>query len=472
MIRILLALTTIILVVAGALLFTEHPGSLHLAWNGWQIDTSAGVGLVLLILAVAVLIAAWRVLRLVLGTPRRVLRRRREGQRLRGYRDLTRGLVAIASGDGRDAERHRRSAQAAFRAGGHELPPLAHLLTAQGALLRGDGEAARQAFNTMIEDPETAFLGYRGLIMQAARAGDDAVALQLTEKARRLRPNSSWALQHQLALEARLGEWRRATDTVREAVKRHAIAAETGRRYKQVLLLAHSRHAWGEQRSRDALSYAAQAHALDEGFVPAATHYATLLRDEGKAAKGRRVIEAAWTRSCHPDLATAYDALLTGEPPMLRARHFERLVDLKSDDAGAQLAGAASALSAQLWGEARRHLDRAGAQGAGPWSLRLCQLMAELERHEPRVAGGERLWLERAALAPRDPLWQCRDCQAEAAAWSAICSSCQSFASFDWVVPEGAATARRQALEAVILPPEPGGHVPPAPLPQPTPPPS
>ncbi len=472
MIRVLAALVAIIVIVAGALLFTEHPGAISLDWNGWQVETTAGVALVVVLLLVLALIVMWRLLRLVLGTPGRLRRQRRENQKLRGYRDLTRGLVAIASGDGKEAERHRLRAESAFLKGGHAQPPLALLLSAQGALLRGDSETAKHAFAAMLNDPETAFLGYRGLIMQAARSGDDHTALQLTEKARRLRPNSSWALQHQLALEARLGDWRRAGDTLREAVKRRAVTAETGRRYKQVLQLAHSRHAWAEQRSRDALSYAAQAHALDEGFVPAATHYAGLLRDEGKSAKGLRVIEAAWARQCHPELAKAYESLLTGEAPMLRARHFERLVDLKAEDPEAHLAGAASALAAQLWGEARRHLDRAGAQGPGPWPSRLCQLMAELERHESRVPGAERLWLERANKAPRDPVWVCHDCQAEPGEWSPICPVCQSFASLAWVTPAIASGATRAAPETVILPPNPGGSVATPLRPQPVPPPN
>ena len=452
MIRVLAALITIVLTVTGALLFTEHPGTVSLEWEGWEIDTSVGVAVAIVLACVLVLIVARGVLRTALSAPRRFLRQRREDQRLRGYRDLTRGLVAVASGDGKEAERHRLRALSAFAKGGHEQPPLSLLLSAQAALLRGDAESARHAFTAMLESPETAFLGYRGLVMQAARAGDDTTALQLTEKARQLRPNSSWALQHQLALEARLGDWRRAMDTLREAVKRRAVSAETGRRYKQVLQIAHSQRAWAEQMTRDGLSYAAQAHALDEGFVPAATHYAGLLRDEGKTQKGLRVIEAAWSKQCHPDLARTYDSLLEGEAPILRARHFERLVDLKSDDPQAHLAGAASALAAQLWGEARRHLDRAGAKGPGPWSSRLCHLMAELERHESSTPGGERLWLERSTQAVRDPARICHDCQAEAGGWSPICPVCQSFASLDWVSPSASHGAPRRSTVEIILP--------------------
>ena len=453
--RLLTALLAITAVVGIALFFAGNPGAVSIAWRGWQIDTSVGIALLLLVLAVAALIVAWRLLTAVLGAPRRYLRRRRENHRLRGFRDLTRGLVAIAAGDGHAAERHRRRAELAFHKGKHEQPPLALLLSAQGALMRGDKDQAAQAFGAMLRDPETAFLGYRGLIMQAAKSGDDRTALQLTEKARRLQPGSSWVLQHQLALEARLGDWRNAADTLRDAVRRRAVTAEIGRRYKMVLHLAHSQQAQSEQLARDALNYAAQAHGLDDGFAPAAVHYANLLRDGGRTAKGLRVLETAWSRRSHPEIAKAYDLLLASEAPVARARRFERLVDLRPNDGEAHIAAAAMAMTAQLWGEARRHLDRAGAQGPGPWSHHLCELMATLERAERRNAEAERLWLERRAKAPREPAWICQECQGECPAWRPICPSCQSFASLQWDVPRIAPPAERPSPETVILPPEP-----------------
>ncbi len=470
MIRFFAGATAVALIVVAALFFAENPGHIAIAWHGWEIDTSVGVALVLLALAIVVLGLCWKLAAGFVGAPTRYLSRRRETHRLRGFRDLTRGLVAIAAGDGREAERHRARAEAAFRKGRHEQPPLALLLSAQAALLRGDADSAKTAFSAMLHDSETAFLGYRGLIIHAAKSGDDRTALQLAEKARRLRPGSTWVLQHQLALEARLGNWRAAGDTLRDAVRRRAIAAQVGRHYKMALLLARSQLAKSGNHARDALAFAAQAHGLEAGFAPAASHYANLLRDGGRSAKGLRILEAAWTRQSHPELAATYDSLLADEAPATRARRFERLVDLRPNDPEAHLAGAAVALSAQLWGEARRHLERAGAQGPGPWSQRLCRLMAELERHEQRSASSERLWLERAARAPRDPVWICRDCRTEYGNWAAICPNCQSFASLQWETPSLTPPPDRPPAEAVILPPDSGARatsvVPPTPDPQ------
>src|SRR5262249_1991532 len=55
-------------------------------------------------------------------------------------------------------------------------PPLTLLLAAQTAQLGGDEDAARRYFTAMLEKPETAFLGLRGLLMQAMKAGDRAEA--------------------------------------------------------------------------------------------------------------------------------------------------------------------------------------------------------------------------------------------------------------------------------------------------------
>ena len=67
-------------------------------------------------------------------------------------------------------------------------------LAAQTAQLGGDEDAARRYFTAMLEKPETAFLGLRGLLMQAMKAGDRAEALSLARRAYEERPNTPWAV--------------------------------------------------------------------------------------------------------------------------------------------------------------------------------------------------------------------------------------------------------------------------------------
>src|SRR5207253_335237 len=83
--------------------------------------------------------------------------------------------------------------------------PIPLLLLAEAAARQGDADAARRSYARLLDRPDTEFLGLRGLIGQALRAGDDATALRLAEHARRLRPDAGWLLETLLVLEARAG---------------------------------------------------------------------------------------------------------------------------------------------------------------------------------------------------------------------------------------------------------------------------
>src|SRR5690606_29724893 len=125
---------------------------------------------------------------------------------------LSMGMVAVAAGDREEAGRQSRRASAMLSG-----VPLSNLLSAQAAQLRGDEAAARRYFEAMLDQPETEFLGLRGLLMQALRARDDARALRLALRARELRPRSPWLLQTLAELQTRLGDWEAALDTTATA---------------------------------------------------------------------------------------------------------------------------------------------------------------------------------------------------------------------------------------------------------------
>jgi HemY protein len=94
---------------------------------------------------------------------------------------------------------------------------------------------------------------------------------------------------------------------------------------------------------------------------------------------------------------------------------------------------AAAALAAQLWGEARRHLERAGAHDRP--SARVCRLMAELEEAEHGDGAAARAWLARAADAAPDPAYVCRACNTQARDWTALCPNCSDFDTLRWSTP-------------------------------------
>ena len=434
--RLLLTILLAALLVATAVFFADRPGTVTLAWNGWRMDTSVDR----LVLAVAVLFAVlalllW-LLRTIFGAPGRWRKAWADRRRREGYRALTQGMVAVAAGEPEEAERLARRADVLLAE-----PPLTLLLQAQAAQLNGDETAARNYFLAMLERPETEFLGLRGLLTQALKAGNEVEALSLAERARQLRPKTGWALTSLTELQARTRQWKEAEATLLQAVKRRALPAPEAKRLQAALLLEQSRAASASGDGRGALGLAERAGEADPGFAPAAAWRASLLRDGGRLRQAARALEAAWRLSPEPALAEVYRSLAPAETPMQRLKRLQELAAANPDHLESHLLLAEATLRARLWGEARRYLGMLGAGddvgSAGPLPpARACLLLAELEEGERQDAARARAWLARAAAgAASDATYVCAKCSTEAQHWVAICPTCRGFASFAWRLP-------------------------------------
>jgi HemY protein len=460
-IRGLLGLLVFAGLITAAIFFADHPGQVEIVWQGWQVETSVGVLAAAAVLAgLAIALLFWLV-SLILGSPRAFLRHRRERRRRAGYRALTRGMVAVAAGDSQEAQRCARRADALLAD-----PPLTLLLSAQAAQLGGDETAAKKFFTAMLERPEMEFLGLRGLLNQALRAGDRGTALRLTERAATLRPDTTWAVESLFELEAREGRWDAALETLAQAVKRRIIPRERARHHRGVIRYELSLAALaGGERARGR-NLAAQAQALTPDLAAPAAHHARVLLQDHRTGPAAKAIERAWRTIPHPDLAQVYGAIQEGAPPLDRLKRFERLAAQNPDARETHLAVAEAALEAQLWGEARRHLDRALSAPAPPLiarlpnpasfsvtpasdenpslagpTPRLCLMMARLEEAEHGIGPGSREWLDRAVTAMPDPRYICATCGGESLEWRSLCPHCGSFDALAWRTPAWAAAS-------------------------------
>ncbi len=348
----LIALLVIAVLVAAAVFFADHPGRVVIAWQGWRVETSVAVFAAAAILAALAAVFALRLLALILGSPRAFLRSRRERRRRAGYRALTQGMVAVAAGDQQEAQRHARRADALLAD-----PPLTLLLSAQAAQLDGDETAAKKYFTAMLARPETEFLGLRGLLNHALRTGDRDTARRLAERARMLRPNAGWATLSLLDLEAREGRWEAARDTLAQAVKHRLVPAERARHHRGVILYELSRAALTSGDRRRSTALAAEAQGLTPDLVAPAVHHARLLLAERRTGPAAKAVEHAWRTAPQPELAQVYAEIHGDAATLARVKCFERLAAQNPDARESHLALAEAALVAQLWGEARRHLE-------------------------------------------------------------------------------------------------------------------
>ena len=157
--------------------------------------------------------------------------------------------------------------------------------SAEAASRQGDAEAARRAYAALLDRRDTEFLGLRGLIGQALRAGDDAAALPLAERARALRPDAPWLAENLLRLQARAGDWQAARETLAAAARRRALPAGAERHGRGVVLYELSRSIERAGDLRRASGLAAQAQQLAPDLAPIACHNARLLLARGRTAR-------------------------------------------------------------------------------------------------------------------------------------------------------------------------------------------
>jgi HemY protein len=394
MIRVIIYLIVLAALAYGAVWLAERPGEVAITWQGERIDTSV---MVLAAAIAAVVVAAvfiWSILRAILRTPEAIARYRRERRGVRGYLAVSRGLIAVGSGDVRGAKKFTTET---LRIAPRE--PLTLLLSAQSAQLTGDRDTAVATFQELASREDTRVLGLHGLFVEAQRRHDHAAALGFAEEAARHDSTPVWAAQAVLEFRCVAGDWTGALERLDRNLKSKLIDRRTYRRQRAVLLTAQAQTLAATEPAR-AAALAREAAKLASDLVPAAALAGRLLGEAGERRKASRIIERAWRVNPHPDLAAAYAALRPGDSARQRLSRVEALAAKGPADAEAALAVARAALDAQEFPVARSAL---APYTASP-RKRIAALMAELEMAQGDE-GRAREWMARALNARRDPAW-------------------------------------------------------------------
>ncbi len=396
MLKVFTFLGVLLVAAIGLGIAADTPGQVSISWDG-QLYQFKLVTAAILVLGFGVgLTMAWSLLRAMLNLPGLVAASSGRSQARRGYQAVSRGMIAVGSGDLKGAERHAREASRLI-----DGEPAALLLAAQAAQLAGKRADAETAFTRMLERPETKLLGLRGLFIEARRNGDDGAARYFAGEAFRLQPGVPWVSSAALEERCRAQDWEAAGVIVEQAVSRRITSKLAGRRQRAVLLTARAIDAQTSNAAR-ALEWAREALKLEPGLVPAAALAGRLLGERGDIARASRLIEAAWRLSPHPALADVYLNARPGDSSLDRLARAKKLQALAPAADDGALAVAAAAAGAREFKLARETLAGLTGKRAG---ARVCLAMAEIEQRENGSSGLAREWLARAARAPRDRAW-------------------------------------------------------------------
>jgi HemY protein len=399
MVRLLLFFAALALAAYGLTWLAENPGDVAVTWRGVEYDVSLMLALgIVLALAIALGIV-WTLIRFVFRAPSLISFAASARRREKGYLALSRGMIAVGSGDAHAANRHAADARKFLAE-----EPLTKLLRAQSAQLAGDRPAAVAAFNEMLEHPQTHTLGLRGLHVEARRSGDHRAALDYAARAHKYAA-LPWAAQAVLDDRAAHGDWAGALATVESNASAKLLDKPTANRWRAVLKTAVALDR-AERDPKGALALAQEACALAPGLVPAAALNGRLTAAAGDYRRASKILEAAYKQTPHPDLAAIYLRLRPGDSPNDRLARARALARIAPFDVESQLTVARAALETHDVAAARTALAPLlrGDSGAARPTARACLLIAEIEE-----AGGDegavREWLNRAARAPRDRAW-------------------------------------------------------------------
>ncbi|ODN70400.1 heme biosynthesis protein HemY [Methylobrevis pamukkalensis] len=453
MIRVLIALAALFAVVFALDWLGGVPIDVNVVWPGGEMAPSLRVVVVALVVFAILAVVLWSLVMGLIRGPRMIGDYFRARRRDKGYGALSRGMIAVGSGDARLA--HRYSSEARKQLGDRE--PLVHLLEAQTAQLEGRNDRARAAFNRMLEKPDTALLGLRGLYVEAVREGETAAARHYAAEALKLSPGILWAGTATIEYQSAEKDWVGALETLEASASARLVDKKTARRQRAVILTARALQS--EDHDPDlARNLSKEAHRLAPDLVPAAVIAGRMLSRANELRKASKVLETTWRESPHPDIAEVYAHVRSGDAPRDRLKRVKHLASLRPNHVEGTLAIARQAIDAHDWAEARSTLTQALRQSP---TRRVCLMMAELEEAEHGDRGRMREWLSRAVHAPRDATWVADGVTADE--WSPVSPVTGHLDAFEWKVPataakpshdlDGAELAHQAMLPLDALPP-------------------
>ncbi|WP_140985804.1 heme biosynthesis protein HemY [Asticcacaulis tiandongensis] len=416
MIRTALILLGIIALIAIAIGFTGDAGQASLMWLGYRIDTSASAVVILIGVLAFFAVAFWQLALWLSRSPQRAERKRAATRRRQGEEIITRGFLAVASGDGAEA---RRSALKAVDL--YDNVALVRILGAMAAETAKDETATRAAYQAMLSVPELKLAGLRGLTHLALATGDRTEATRLASEAYNQAKPPMWAFN--ALFEARIvaGEWAEALDLVEGALARKLVSPVFSERARAALMAASAAQLETSdeaQMREQALDYAVRAAKLQPMFTPAAVLAARLLVANKKLGRAEDVLESAYAAAPHPAIWLAYRDLVSAETPKERARRLQGIIDRNPSHRESQLLQVERAVLGHDKAEIEQAVARLEPElSDDKLTRRLAGLMAKaaLASGEPDAA---RDWVVRAAAARPEADWSDLDAEGKAFAYS------------------------------------------------------
>jgi HemY protein len=434
LIKILIFVAMVMLNSFGAGRLMEAQGGVMIQYAGLELSFGA---LQAALLVLGLLVSFWLVLKLlglvvallrfINGDETALSRYFDRNRERRGFEALSDGLMALASGDGRDAMAKARKADRLLN-----RPDLTNLIMAQAAVANGDRQTAKATYKKLLKDPKTRFVGTYGLLQQHLQDGDTEVALKLAEHAFALKPRHGETQDVLLKLQAGREDWRGVRTTLTAKLKHGSLPKDVHKRRDAVFALSQSRDLRAEGKLDEAQIYAVEANRLAPGLVPAALLSAEGHREQKNVKQASRILRAAWQLAPHPDLAAGFAALAPDEASAARLKRFGQFTKGTESHPETKMLMAELYVAMADFDAARQAL---GDLAKTDPTMRALTILAAIERGDGADDQSVRRLLTQAISAQRDPQWICDNCGHVHHDWEPVCLNCEAIDSIAWKRP-------------------------------------
>lgn len=298
----------------------RHPGMVTIQWQGYEIETSAGVLLILVLFTAIAVSMIYVILRNLLMAPKRFAERRSLKQLRLGLAEITHSVALLAASDVKQAQLHTRRAERHLGE-----TPLTLLLKAQVSKTLGNDAQTKALLEKLLDHPQTEYVAAKSLADGEAKQKHIPQALMLAKRAHDLNPklgDGAWTV-FDLMVES--GKLQEAETHAIQALKKKAFSrgdltlARGKIAFKQAL---QTRQSGDKQATLRLLENALKAmpYHAEAGILAAQLYCET-----GQQNKAQSLILKQWKSNPSDTLAKLYLSTIKDEKPAKQAKLIDKL---------------------------------------------------------------------------------------------------------------------------------------------------
>lgn len=306
---------------------------------------------------------------------------------------------------------------------------LPNILSLSSYEARGNLSKQEEIFQELVRDKTTRSMGLFGLINMKLSEGNTSLALKLTDRLIKLKPQNLSFNKTFFNLQLTEEDWDGALTTYKKINKIKKVDKEAYSKGESILLFQKAKELRSAGKTLDALKVSRQALKRFAGLVPNSILLSELELLEGQKKKAEAVLLSSWKAIPHPDIAKKFAEIESDESVEARIERFKKILNVKKTDTETKILNAELNILSENFPEARRAIsdlietDKANAK--------VYTLMAAIEKGVGSSDAVVKGWLAKAVTAKRSKRWICSNCESQSE-WEPICKKCGEFSSLEW----------------------------------------